>query len=218
MSPHNVFVGYDGQVKVLDFGIAKAANSSVETGTGILKGKVAYMSPEQAAGGQVDARSDVFAVGVMLWEALVGRRFWANMGDVHILAALLQRKLPDAHVGAMDHVQAELRPVIEKATAFEAAGRYQSASLLLNDFRAAVARAGITLSDRNGVGRIVQELFGQDRSRLQAAIEEAMNLHRGPTSGKFPTTPIGGPCSSNHRARRCQFALRPSCRISRLPR
>jgi len=72
VTPHNIFITYEGQVKVVDFGIAKAMNSSSETKTGVLKGKVAYMAPEQARGEKVDRRADVFSVGVMLWEAAVG--------------------------------------------------------------------------------------------------------------------------------------------------
>src|SRR5262249_58954072 len=81
VSPHNVFITYDGLVKVLDFGIAKAVGRSAETRPGVLKGKVAYMSPEQMAGEKVDRRSDIFSVGVMLWEAAAGRYFWKGEND-----------------------------------------------------------------------------------------------------------------------------------------
>jgi serine/threonine-protein kinase len=67
VSPNNVFVTFDGAVKVLDFGIAKAVDSSLITRTGVLKGRVAYMAPEQACGYKVDRRADIYAAGVMLW-------------------------------------------------------------------------------------------------------------------------------------------------------
>src|SRR5262245_37339209 len=75
VSPHNVFVTYDGLVKLVDFGIAKAADSAGLTRAGQFKGKIGYASPEQlGGGGQVDRRTDVFALGVMLWEAVAQRR------------------------------------------------------------------------------------------------------------------------------------------------
>src|SRR6185437_8026107 len=94
VTPHNVFITYDGQVKVVDFGIAKALNSSAETRTGVLKGKVAYMAPEQARGERCDRRADVFSVGVMLWEAATGRRLWKGVPDITILQRLLAGDIP----------------------------------------------------------------------------------------------------------------------------
>src|SRR5690606_32850105 len=79
VTPQNVFLTYDGQVKVLDFGIAKLSGSLVETRVGVIKGKVRYMAPEQLQGLPLDGRADVFACGVMLWEAIAGRRLWGEM-------------------------------------------------------------------------------------------------------------------------------------------
>ena len=78
VSPHNVLLSWDGAVKVSDFGIAKAREASAATASVLIKGKPAYMSPEQANGEQLDGRSDLFAVGIMLWEMLVGRRLFVG--------------------------------------------------------------------------------------------------------------------------------------------
>jgi len=91
VSPLNVFVTFDGQTKLLDFGIAKAADSSLETRTGILKGRIAYMAPEQAMGATTDRRADIYSIGVMIWEAAAGRRMWQSMSDVQVLGHMLGR-------------------------------------------------------------------------------------------------------------------------------
>ena len=85
VSPHNVFVTYDGQVKLMDFGVAKTAAAAHRTRPGALKGKLVYMAPEHFRSEPVDRRADVFAVGVMLWELLAERRLWHGMAEAHIV-------------------------------------------------------------------------------------------------------------------------------------
>ena len=94
VSPHNVMVSFDGEVKVMDFGIAKAAARSTKTRAGTVKGKCAYMSPEQARGKQLDPRSDMFAVGVMMWEMLTHRRLFAGDSDFETLSNVLKAEVP----------------------------------------------------------------------------------------------------------------------------
>ena len=94
VSPQNVLLSFAGEVKLTDFGIAKAATRSIATSTGVIKGKCAYMSPEQTRGEDLDARSDIFALGIVLFEALTGRRLFTGQSDMEILRAVRERPAP----------------------------------------------------------------------------------------------------------------------------
>ncbi|HEY4012132.1 MAG TPA: serine/threonine-protein kinase [Polyangiaceae bacterium] len=195
MSPHNVLVGFDGSVKVLDFGIAKVAQSGIHTRTGILKGKVPYMSPEQAAGTHVDARSDLFAVGIMLWEAALGQRFWAGAsGETEILHALWQGKRAPDLEEAVARAPAPLRPVLERSVAMDPSSRYASAQEMLGDLRAALVVCGATPFGPRDVARVMADRFGDDRVRLNLAIDEALANHRR-TSGEYAVSDLVPPSS-----------------------
>ncbi|MBN1206690.1 MAG: serine/threonine protein kinase [Myxococcaceae bacterium] len=94
VSPQNILVGFDGAVKIIDFGVAKAAGSSQNTATGVLKGKYPYMSPEQASGQPIDGRSDQFALGVVMWELLTGKRLFKSESDMMTLRLVKDCQVP----------------------------------------------------------------------------------------------------------------------------
>jgi len=170
ISPHNVFVTYAGEVKVLDFGIAKANDaSSKPTESGAVKGKLAYMAPEQARGDRVDARADVFACGVMLWEAAVGRRLWAGMNDAAIIYRLTQGEMPSPR-DEDPSVPEKLDAIIRRALAREANDRYPSAAALRDDLEAFVATLPEKTS-RRALGGIVSSLFEEQRAEVRRVIE-----------------------------------------------
>ncbi len=170
VTPHNVFVTYDGQVKVVDFGIAKAMNSSHETRTGMLKGKVGYMAPEQAKGERVDRRADIFSVGVMLWEAAVGRRLWKGLNEVQILHQLLSGEIPSPRSMRPD-ISQQLEAIIMKSLAIDREGRFGSAS----EMQAALDEmmdAGSERSTLREVGRLISGTFDEERKKLKVIIEQ----------------------------------------------
>ncbi|MCA2980082.1 MAG: serine/threonine protein kinase [Myxococcaceae bacterium] len=136
VSPQNVLVGFDGAVKLIDFGVAKAAGRAQHTATGILKGKFPYMSPEQADGYDLDARSDVFALGIVLWELLTGKRLFKGENDL-----MTQRLVKACQVPPPSQVDpsvpAALDEVVLRALAKAPGDRYADAGafrMALEDF------------------------------------------------------------------------------------
>lgn len=126
VSPQNIMLGADGNTRVLDFGIAQAALRSQVTAAGTVKGKVAYMSPEQVQGLAVDARTDVFAAGVVLWEALTGRRLFFSPDSRDVVELLLHGEVP-APSSINPAISKELDGVVLKALQRNASQRFQSA-------------------------------------------------------------------------------------------
>ncbi|WP_438007767.1 serine/threonine-protein kinase [Sorangium sp. So ce321] len=171
-SPQNIFVTYDGVIKVVDFGIAKAADSLSETRTGMLKGKVAYMSPEQSRGERVDRRSDVFSVGVILWESIAGRRMWKGYNDLAVLGRLGVGELPDLAVAAPD-VDPELERICRRALAPALGDRYATAAALHADLERWLGahHPGATARE---VGAFVASRFAEDRARIKQLVEEQL--------------------------------------------
>jgi serine/threonine protein kinase len=94
VSPHNIFLTRDGSVKVLDFGIAKSIEQLTVTRTGVFKGKLGYAAPEQLSGLEIDARADLYALGVVMWEMLVGARLWKRDSDAEVTRAIIEEMPP----------------------------------------------------------------------------------------------------------------------------
>jgi predicted ATPase/serine/threonine protein kinase len=126
VSPHNILVARDGRVKLIDFGVAKAANKSVHTATGILKGKFPYMSPEQAHARPVDPRTDVFALGIVLWEMVCARYLFRGKTDAATLKLVREAVVPSPS-SLRDDVPEALERVLLKALRKDQKDRYQSA-------------------------------------------------------------------------------------------
>jgi serine/threonine-protein kinase len=127
VSPHNLLLSFEGEVKLADFGIARAMSLAGLTDPGTLKGKIAYMAPEQAGGGPVDARADVFSLGVVLWELCAGRRLFARDSEAATLAAVLGGPPPSPPSGWNEAVSPELDAVVLSALERNPAHRTSSA-------------------------------------------------------------------------------------------
>lgn len=165
VTPHNILVSYDGSVKLTDFGIAKAGNRA--TTAGMLKGKFAYMSPEQSRGDPVDARTDIFALGITLWELLTQGKLFDGDSDVAVLRAVQERPI-ESPASINPGVDAELDGIVLHALVRDPARRFQNA----HEFERALQQYVIhhTKSpDDADVGLFLRELFPEE---LQAEQEE----------------------------------------------
>ena len=171
VTPHNIFVTYDGQVKLLDFGIAKAATSSVRTATGVIKGKLTYMAPEQARGDAVDARADLYAVGVMLWEAVTGRRRWpTGLSQPALFTRLASGEPPESPNAASFGYPAEIDAIILRTLAVKPEDRYQTAAELAEALEGVLRKLEpVSLRD---LGAMLASAFSEGRQRLRDVIEE----------------------------------------------
>ena len=157
VSPHNLLLSVHGDVKVMDFGIAKAANTTHRTQTGVIRGKYAYMSPEQLAGHSVDARTDVYAAGVVLWELSLLRRMFKAKDELELID--LVRAGTFARPTAIDpDYPRELEDIVMAALARDAAARTASAGELARQLRLFLAATGAPIA-RPELGALVRELF-----------------------------------------------------------
>ena len=177
VSPHNVLVSVDGTTKIADFGVAKAQNQLHQaTRAGEIRGKVAYMAPEQISGAIVCPRSDVFAAGCVLYHATTGRPPFRGDGDARVIRAVMDGSY-DAPTDVAPDYPRELAAVVGRALAPRPEDRFESAAqmgLALESWLAA-GRQRVTSAD---VGRAVQERIGDKLERRREQVRAALEMHR----------------------------------------
>ncbi|MBI5538109.1 MAG: protein kinase [Deltaproteobacteria bacterium] len=142
VSPPNVLITKFGEVKIADFGLAKANNQLEKSEPGIIKGKFSYLSPEAATGQEVDSRTDIFAVGIILWELLAGRKLFQGESDYQTVQQVINAKVPSLH-SINPRIPAELDTVMRKALARESSERYLTAREFARDLTSLLFKLGI---------------------------------------------------------------------------
>jgi serine/threonine protein kinase len=158
VSPQNIFITYNGVVKLLDFGIAKAATHVVETRTGVIKGKYAYIAPEQALAQDVDHRADLWSMGVVFWEVLTGRRLFKSVNELATLHETLQGeiKLPSAF---RPEIPPEIDTICMRALERDVKLRYQTAAEMKEDIDRYIASLEKGSNSKH-IGRLMRDRFG----------------------------------------------------------
>ncbi|MDB4981790.1 MAG: serine/threonine protein kinase [Myxococcales bacterium] len=169
VTPQNVFVTYDGHVKLVDFGIAKTVTARHRTRPGSVRGKLAYIAPEVLRGRAVDHRADLFSVGVMLWELVADRRLWVpKSADGNAAWCLAPGASPPELPAALD-IPPELRTICRRALAIDPDARYESAA----ELGAALERLGAHVSDSHArhLGQLVSSAFEPEIKARRALLE-----------------------------------------------
>ncbi|MBX7113099.1 MAG: protein kinase [Myxococcaceae bacterium] len=159
ISPQNILVGFDGGVKVIDFGVAKAAGRAQHTATGILKGKFPYMSPEQAEGEELDARSDIFSLGIVLWELLTDRRLFKGDSDIVSQKLVKQCQVPPP-ASLVSTIPRELDMVVLKALSKNPKDRFADAGALRLALEEFIQKKGLAASSAH-LTRFMQDLYAE---------------------------------------------------------
>jgi tRNA A-37 threonylcarbamoyl transferase component Bud32 len=188
VSPHNLLVSFEGEVKLADFGIARAMTLAGATEPGTLKGKLAYMAPEQASGGPVDARADIFALGVVLWELCAGRRLFARDSEAATLAAVLSGPPPSAPSAWNEAVPPELDAIVLGALARDPARRTASAEELSTALSALLLR--IARSPQEWDLRTFMQRLWSERERVAAARGEPTLVRSEVEAAVPPPAPV----------------------------
>lgn len=169
VSPHNILVTYDGSIKLLDFGVAKTTSTSSPTRSGTLKGKVAYMAPEQVHSPFLVSRcTDVFQVGVVLWEGVIQGRFWQNSSEYEILLRLSTNDLPE--LTPPPGADPELVRICQRAMAVVPDSRYATAEEFHQELEAYMVLRNLRVAPKD-VGAEISRLFRDRRAEVEEAIQ-----------------------------------------------
>ncbi|WP_164013360.1 serine/threonine protein kinase [Pyxidicoccus trucidator] len=171
VSPENIVVAFDGSVKILDFGIAKAANQVGQTRTGEIKGKLSYMSPEQCLGTPLDCRSDIFSLGVVLYEWLTGFKLFTGESEVAVMRSITEGKIYAPSYFRED-LPERLELILMKALERDKDKRYQTAAQMQKDLDAFLDAYEFTPTPLH-LSNFLKQLFEEEQRRMQARASNA---------------------------------------------
>ncbi len=174
VTPHNLFVTYDGVTKVVDFGIAKFSSRMSHTRAGTLKGKLAYMSPEQVHGEGIDRRTDIFALGVVLWELTTGQRLFRMESDLDTLAKVQECNVPRPSTLIRGY-PVDLEKIVMKALAKNRGERFRTARELSRALQSLLMRRGLFIAS-DEVAAYTQSIFTDRIQKREAHLRWAAEV------------------------------------------
>jgi serine/threonine protein kinase len=201
ISPQNLLVTYEGEVKVVDFGIAKAATKSQHTKTGMLKGKFSYMSPEQCRGDPVDMRSDVFALGIVLYELCTGKRLFKHESELMILEMITQRRVTPPSEVAPD-IAPSLEAIIMRALEKERDERFATAQemqISLEDYLRAESAPSTNTEIAHYMRALFADKMAEKRELCRVASRKDFLEAYGPQDEEVTSEQINNPSQSQKR-------------------
>ncbi|MBX3129895.1 MAG: protein kinase [Polyangiaceae bacterium] len=206
ISPQNVFITYDGSVKVIDFGIARARGRLSRTTVGRIKGKFSYMAPEQALGSGFDHRADLFALGASLHEAAAAARLFKGEDETDTLQKLLIDDIPDL-TSTLTDFPAELASTLSRCLERDPNARHPTAAALATELDAFVAKHAPGRDLRGELASLLGSLFAQEREKQLAGIEELKALEAQPDTLRPTPSLDDRPSRVGLRAHRPRWAL-----------
>lgn len=176
VNPANIFLTSEGVPKLIDFGLAKARDRIASTAIGVVKGKLAYLAPEQAHGKQADRRSDVFALGITLWELSLDRRLFLDESDVQTVRRVREAEVPDPRT-IDESYPPELAEALLKALAKEPEKRFQTAAELRDSLDAFVKGRQSTLGAAEVRALLTEAFADTPKADWERAVDEAVSEH-----------------------------------------
>ena len=188
INPQNILVTYEGQVKIIDFGIAKAANHNTQTRENLIKGKLAYMSPEQANGMQIDRRSDIFSTGIILYELLANRRMFTGE-TMHVLS-LVRDAQYDPPEEVIPDLPSKLKEILCRCLAKDPNERYQTAGEMQADIEEFMFELSMRPNARSFAGYI-KDLFEEEYAEEELALWTKSQVYE--AGDPSPVDPSGPP-------------------------
>lgn len=173
VTPQNLLLGFNGVPKLTDFGIAKATGRGWETQAGVVKGKFSYMSPEQALGRHVDRRSDIFGLGIVLWEALTGKELFRGSTPVEVLSAIREQPiLPPSQV--VPGLTPVVDPIVMKALHRNPKQRFQTAAEMKLAIEELISRAGVVINE-DSIAEELAQIYGDIIGKRAVLLRQAVH-------------------------------------------
>ena len=209
VSPHNILVGLDGRAKLVDFGVANATAHSDVGSEDRIKGKFGYMSPEQARAEKLDRRSDVFALGIVLFELLTGERLFRGENAAHSLELVKKGPIPNP-ASLNPKLSPQLALIVQKSLERDLRRRFQTAAQLSEALERCLVEERVMVSHAS-VGHLVRRVLGSRIENQRQALREALTASDGVVAaGLVPDLPAAPEHSQPHFASSGHFAVSPS--------